>query len=55
MKIQELLIDRGLALNELHKIFAEFDTSGDMQLDCVSARIPRARDPASPLASPRQT
>lgn len=30
MKIQELLIDRGLNLNELHKIFAEFDTSGDM-------------------------
>jgi len=33
MKIQELLIDRGLALSELHRIFAEFDTSGDMQLD----------------------
>jgi len=33
MKIQELLIDRGLPLSELHKIFAEFDTSGDMQLD----------------------
>ena len=33
MRIQELLIDRGLALSELHRIFAEFDTSGDMQLD----------------------
>jgi len=33
MKIQELLIDRGLALSELHRVFAEFDTSGDMQLD----------------------
>ena len=30
----ELLIDRGLNLNELHKIFAiePGDTSGDMQL-----------------------
>ena len=33
MKIQDLLIARGLALHELHKIFGEFDTSGDMQLD----------------------
>jgi len=33
MKIQELLIERGLTLSELHPVFAEFDTSGDMQLD----------------------
>jgi hypothetical protein len=33
MKIQNILQDRGLTLNQLHSIFSEFDTSGDMQLD----------------------
>ena len=33
MRIQELLIERGLTRRQLHRIFGEFDTSGDMQLD----------------------
>ena len=33
MKIQEMLIDRQLPRAELHRIFGEFDTSGDGFVD----------------------
>jgi len=32
-KIQQILTERGLTVNELHTLFAEFDTSGDQNLD----------------------
>jgi hypothetical protein len=33
MRIQAMLIQRGLTVHQLHMIFSEFDTSGDSQLD----------------------
>jgi hypothetical protein len=57
MKIQELLIERGLTLSELHLVFAEFDTSGALRhlaaRHSASRALARARAWSAPLVCTR--